>query len=298
MRSLLLAILLFLTVSLHSQTYHPFPDSGAVWDVQMFCCGGDPIISVWNYSLEIKGDTTFEGKFYQKVYESPEKVIGGIREDSLKRVYFTNFRDSVYDNILSERTIEVHKFNEVLIFDFSVVSGDSFSLTDSNALGSSNWVMVDSVLTFGSYRKRISVNFNGGNDTWIEGMGSLSSGVLGPLVMESLVAVRLCRFAYGADTLVDPREGCMLSDTKVESSNSSFSIHPNPITSSSVLTIEYPNQFQFTMEIVDLQGRVIASRKIANRFSLSEVNLDSGIYLVRIKSNDEVLGTDRIVKME
>jgi hypothetical protein len=46
---------------------------------------------------------------------------------------------------------------------------------------------------------------------------------------------------------------------------------------------------------VDLQGRVIESRKIGERFSFSEVNLDSGISLVRIKSNDEVLGTERIV---
>ena len=103
----------------------------------------------------------------------------------------------------------------------------------------------------------------------------------------------LCSFEYQGQ--LEVFINCSPKSIEETTYLNSVSIHPNPITSSSVLSIEYPNQFQFTMDIVDLQGRVIESRKIGERFSFSEVNLDSGIYLVRIKSNDEVLGTERIV---
>jgi hypothetical protein len=308
MRSFIFILLLSGSFSAFSQTYHPFPDSGAVWEV-LTGFGPAPIVEYWT-TFFLEGDTIYNGleynKFYYYEYPNADTIlIGGIREDTNRRVYLHMVSNDAIGGIYECLSQNNHLPNEFLLYDFSRSIGDTIIYSDTSSfwdyhqcLDSMEIEYIDSTMVFGKNRSHIYGYARGGgwqgqrSDDWIEGVGS-TKGPLGPYMTEFEWGHQLCSFEYQGQ--LEVLINCSPKSIEETTYLNSVSIHPNPITSSSVLTIEYPNQFQFTMDIVDLQGRVIESRKIGERFSFSEVNLDSGIYLVRIKSNDEVLGTERIV---
>jgi hypothetical protein len=155
-----------------AQAYHAFPDSGAIWREHFV----DQNYNHSHYQYGMMGDTVIGGKPYQKVYYqqtclfdttltySNSVLIGAIREDSLKRVFFYNIGfwmampDSVY-----------------LLYDFSAGPGDTLYYPQGYSFIVPYIVVtsVDSVWCLNQYRKRF--HFGPLTEDWIEGIGSMRS---------------------------------------------------------------------------------------------------------------------------
>ena len=74
---------------------------------------------------------------------------------------------------------------------------------------------------------------------------------------------------------------------------SKISIYPNP--ASSLLTIESPID-NLVIEIFDLKGIKIISKRIASGRHLDIANIDNGVYVIMVlNQKNEVLHTERLV---
>lgn len=170
---LLLLLLLVVTVdTLKAQSYIPFPATNTTWREQFRRSLPDPY-TIHNYGLK-NSDTVINGTAYHKLYKSADtifdesEVIGGIREDTQKRVYYR----------LREMTGGLE--NDKLIYDFSLQVGDTLHSSDNN--GNNNWMVtmyvtqVDSININGTYHRRII--FDWPKTTWVEGFGNGVRGLL------------------------------------------------------------------------------------------------------------------------
>ena len=84
----------------------------------------------------------------------------------------------------------------------------------------------------------------------------------------------------------------ILNDIKVN-------IAPNPLTSNFKYCIEGKSvSNDLTIDIIDLNGKVILSQAIKRDCDYIELNnIDSGLYLFNLKSNNKIMYVERIVKM-
>ena len=80
-----------------------------------------------------------------------------------------------------------------------------------------------------------------------------------------------------------------------EFSDHRFRIYPNP--SRGVITIEWDEPFHGIVELSDLRGRVLRSQSYSQRNSvLFPLEVEAGVYLLRLVSEGKVLSTRRVIK--
>jgi len=214
---ILLASLLISLPSLLAQNYHPFPTADAQWTMTSYLSGGFPPYYGTTYSHRLAGDSTINGKLYNLIEyhqysptQSSYSYIGGIREDSTKKVWFYSFglpeKCSYSANVLDSVYLVG---TETMIFDFGLSVGDSIKhpivvRLDGNwsidiDSATSHVVAIDSLpLLDGTYRKalRIRTLYNDNNNIfgsnfineslWVEGIGSLDNQGLWRLGITSI----------------------------------------------------------------------------------------------------------------
>jgi hypothetical protein len=184
---LLIALLLTLgkTGTAQSTSYHPFPDSNAVWKInfgQIIYCqssGGiaTNIIYTYRFSDMITLGPYRYKTFLQYMYNyvpsncagagtyTDTTTLGYLREDTANKVVF--FRTNAG--------------SEVLLYDFSRSPGDTLNLNWIGATGAPHSYTctissIDSVLVGSIYHKRFNLS---NNDKHIEGVGSTAGPVQG-----------------------------------------------------------------------------------------------------------------------
>lgn len=153
MRKLLLLLLLF-PILASAQTYHPLVKENAVWrdyyeDINL--------VTELNQYV-IQGDTIIDSTNYKKLYNcdySPSLIsnkilVGGIREDSTKKVYVILRCSALIQGLW------LPNGDEHLIYDFSLNVGDSIKkpIWINNSDSIMTVTSIDSVLIGNSYRKR------------------------------------------------------------------------------------------------------------------------------------------------
>jgi hypothetical protein len=78
-------------------------------------------------------------------------------------------------------------------------------------------------------------------------------------------------------------------------SENSFKLFPNP--ARDILNFEIlDSNIDYQFELLDPSGKILLNGTISNKQQLHLNQLSNGIYLVKIKSNEQLLGTDRIIK--
>lgn len=189
-------VLITCNLSLFAQEqYFPFPTETATWSE--FCGHFEKYpYPHWEYitiRFFIDGDTTIDSKEYSLIYgyRSPNEEIdtsyatlmGGLREDSLKAIYFLPmFPDPDYQCYMCG----IHPFGpEYVIYQFGLEVGDTaFVGPFQTPLIVSN---IDSILIDSSFRKKYRFSsFSRFVDRyWIEGVGS-SYGLFGPMCDEAV----------------------------------------------------------------------------------------------------------------
>ena len=88
---------------------------------------------------------------------------------------------------------------------------------------------------------------------------------------------------------------CTLSNLSSEDFRSEFSfeIYPNP--AKNKLFIKSPNQNNLNLEIFNLEGKSVAQHQLKNKREVNISNLNSGIYLVKIKAENGATSTQKLI---
>jgi len=304
-----------------AQTYTPFPDSNAVWNVLEtisyytdsakyntvhYALFGDTVINATSYSKLFYNDGVIDSTIL--LASTNTKYHGALRQEILAKKIFFLPKDSV---------------EEILLYDFNLNIGDTFFIP----IQQFSWTNIllcmykDSILINNLYRKTyhmwhpLSLTWS----KWIEGIGS-NKGLLYDFNNIEANHKLLCFYAndtltYRLDSNTDfPSApyynyfyyyGCYYDSTLTITTslinlkeNNDAEIYPNPLTQST--TISIPESFQLNNIIIavfDLQGRKI---KEFQNISSHQINLyradfrSGGVYFVHMKS-DAYLKTFKLV---
>lgn len=316
MKKLIFTSLLFLsTIRLFAQSYTPFVDTNSVWRDrrQLICSNGGGF--AWNINLDgqeyIKGDTVM-GYTYGKVYFTGYKItfnghngslnwdslficelyLGGIREDSLKKVFFKDTTGT-----------------EIELFNFNINTGDSVEvLFGINPPYSPSQLIVDhsdSVFVYNKYRKRYFLStFYNPSQTYfplIEGIG-MKFGLLGHLSSNVCASGELLSYYFhntpayvlNSNNYLFNCPTIITEDTT--SVDFEFQIFPNPFISELTITVPNNNNQPVPFSIKDICGRQVNTNAgneiisgVANTLNLA--HLSQGIYILELNIEDR-----RIIK--
>jgi hypothetical protein len=291
-----------------AQTYHPFPDSSAIWRIE-YCYLPTPISSPYcfRYSNFINGDTIINGNTYSKIYSSDVLAsdtlnalyVGAVREDTNKRVYL--FADSIaiyninnqnQNGLCSDEILN----KDVLLYDYGVTVGDTvfYQYVDSSRIYISS---IDSVLVQSQYLKRYNYNFitpGGSNCPWyINGLNNgyyylekigHHSGIFEPYLYyanddwNNLLCFEDTEIAYPDSLACYNAVG--INDATIK--ENLISVYPNPNNGIFELTIDTPFQ-QANLTIFDVTGKVIIQQKITqNNTQLNLLSNPKGMYFYQL----------------
>ncbi|MBC7861668.1 MAG: T9SS type A sorting domain-containing protein [Bacteroidia bacterium] len=305
-KHLLLLTISFLTLKnfvAQTNVYHPFPDSNAVWHQHEHPSGGPDN----HFQFGILGDTVINSLVWHKLYQEqnciPDPVItiynstlvGAIREDSLKQVFFYNISywsvplDSVYK-----------------LYDFSKQSGDTIVFGPAPAYNSPALVVdsTDSVFTYNQYRKRFYfTDINGGMpEIWIEGIGSKRNllSIIDPYPTCSCLLELFCFRQNDTSFYIkspfldcyDLTAGIGENEQQINSAN----IFPNPFSTETTVSAS-ENLSNATLIIYNSLGQQVKQQKniSGQTITLHRDNLPNGIYFLQIIKENKVYSTNKLV---
>jgi len=113
------------------------------------------------------------------------------------------------------------------------------------------------------------------------------------------------QFTYTVDNGVCPAASTQMTVNLVDCTNinedeaTTFGVYPNPNSGTFFIT-NGKNESNFVMEVVDVQGKVIFSNTYVMaagaQQEVSLENVESGVYLIRVITNNQVFNTNMIVK--
>ena len=243
-----------------AQDYHPLVDTNKVWSTAHFYFPWYPTNSDF---IKFQGDTTINGIVYKQVWKCNDTTqtswtqYGYIREDNDKRVWYLSWSGGASNN---------------LIYDFSVAAGDTVYLF-YDPMGS--FLVVDSTDTFtlltGESRKRINLSCHFGeesfgNDTWIEGMGSLYGALQsGNCLLVGDNPQLICftendTLKYFNDNFYQCYVVTGIND--LETNKETLEIFPNPSGGVITILLSDPSSMPVSIVFYDPAGRKILDKEI------------------------------------
>jgi hypothetical protein len=282
--------------SLPAQNYHPIVEPGKLWSTSHVPCEMPLAFSRFE---KFSADTTFSGYTWKTVIITEDSVLYGwapggfLREDSARRVYFTNPAGTL----------------TYLFYDFGISVGDTVYPYNDPLFP----YVLDSVTPFelltGEIRNRYVlrvVDPYGGADScytyWIEGIGSLY-GVLTPVFCYFVGDNPHLICAWEYDTLLfhnpDFTECWIIPGIREEGSTlRHLRVYPNP--AREFLTIEFPEEELAPAQValIDLLGNTRLVRPVlrsGSRINLKEAGISPGVYLFRIEGNPVGMATGRLI---
>ena len=292
-----LALVFCLNGKAQTNIYHPFPDSNAVWNETFYT----PPVGFTNYNgyyiYFLAGDTIISSLDYKKVlttgtwvYSSSlngfvnyfqNKYVGAIRQDILnKKVYFCD-SSSITDRLL---------------YNFNLNVGDTLPITFNNTVNTNYVSSIDSILIGTSYRKQFHISKAGAYTSpdsnytvLIEGIGS-ACGLIDPIIPGGpWNYTRLNCFSQNNRVVYSPYGHCdsTLSIKTINTQETIFNIYPNPSNGSFV--IEPSNQTKQTMQVYDVNGKLVLSQTITGKTSIDASSLNEGVYNISLISNEGVV---------
>ena len=275
-----------------SQNYIPFPNDTAKWDC-VFLENAGPAYgaSAENYNFNMKGDTILKGSSYKKIY-SATMYIGGLREDSLKQIFFFPFSTEI---IIASIYDFPNDTTEQLFYTFNNLSIGTIIPINSRSIEVAG---IDSVLIGSTYHKRYMINNCLGNEYWIEGIGS-TADLLSPFTSEfEWILYTLCyedSMTYLINPVINPAPpmwgtyydscSCCFYSLNVGINNKTtqsfyFTISPNPVTDNLQIQTDVPIK---NIEITDITGRLLytTTSKTINCSSFAK-----GVYFITLTTED------------
>lgn len=355
----LICLGLVMSYSILAQNYHPF-DTASVWIIENVYTSVIPPYYTNTYGLFISGDTIINTQTYKKIkrrgawssstgvinmggqlgttytnnLNTASTVIGAIREDSLKRVYYYNMNANIYSSVLPPG-------QEVLLYDFGKVVGDSILQYFESGIYDSTYMhitAIDSIQLYDStFRKRfhlsgIAPNIPGPYNNifyfWVEGIGVLgfphtlnmagyhahSEGLLGGRFLEyqptlaSASRIRQIRCfsthdvrlfsSYNHNSFCDTLPPHLLDINVVQSEKQAFiNLYPNPFQQQATLDIEGLDFNQkIDLQIFDGTGQLVREQNtVGHSFIIDKKDLPTGLYFYQLWADKRSIGQGKFI---
>ncbi len=281
---------LLIIQNVNSQIYYPFPTDTSRWDCLFWHQWSPSDIHLTNTQYCLQGDTIINGNSYNKIYYvEPDNFtldtiyIGGIREDSLKNIYFFPYNENLPTPgpiSFPSDTIEylIYTFNNLDIGMILPIENN----TEMMVTG------IDSVLVGDYYRKRYTIqNNNFGNDYWIEGIGSINDLFSSFTYLFEWTYYTLCFTDTSTYYINSPNDedSChyWIPVGLTESIKNEIYLYPNPA-SNTIIIKSIAEEATGLINIYNSTGKLIMQEKLTD-YEL-EINLDrikSGLYIVEIE---------------
>lgn len=271
------------------QGYLPFPSDSAVWHVlyswpEMV----PPYVSYYTIKYEVDGDTLINDETYKKLNKSV--LRGNNNNPSYQGAYrVTNDKKVLY--------LKAGEEYEILLYDFSLIPGDTIELEDEIIL-----TCVDTSTIYLNNNPHLLYNIVLDQPThtcytkWVQGIGSLRT----PIETASFCgysyewASDLTCFSYKDENIYEWElnpyfTGCVGQSVMAteEYSCDDLQIIPNPVTNNSKI-IGCENDVKIvSYQILDITGHVIFENDntILTEIEIDEKSLNSGTYFLRVMFN-------------
>ncbi len=268
-----------------------------IWKSYSSCAWNFPCITNENYNYFLTGDTTINATLYKKVCKKgtgtyfwgdpnppPPSCNGSI-------IYsFINTVPSFYlRSAGTQMFIYPTGGPEYLLYDFNLAIGDSLPLTWNNVDSTVTVTAIDSFFTPSGYRKRFTLAGNTWAQYLLEGVGS-SRGLIEPLQVPFECGYQLdCYGQNNSAYYPAPGPSCdlMVGEEQVSGIRGQVSVFPNPF-ADELNVSSYKLQVDVTLYNA-IGEIVIRATTNDSNLKLSTFNLKSGIYLLRVRSMDEII---------
>jgi len=308
MKRLTLVAILILTIiqGLKGQNYVAFPTKDVQWNVYMeYSIHENPTDTViMRYVFD--GDTTINQIKYNKLClkrtdsdTSTITPIGGLREEN-KKIYF-----------IGNDFLGYPHEQELVLYDFNKQTGDTvfhdyyqFSIIEK----------IDSIEIDGSYRKRYKIGSNSrssnyyfpNDEYWIEGIGSIKSGLLG-----HITSIPTCCYQFWEHVCFKENNGVKYLNPNFDSCEPSFlknnidlyilkskiKIYPNPTDKELFVKTELSEVENIIVEIFDIKGNMLKWEQICDEETLISLPQIKGILNVVVMTLDgQIIKSEKIIK--
>lgn len=274
------------------QTYHGLVDTNKLWSVKYQSCES-PFPYFDNYFAKFSSDTLIGTLHYKKAFTTSDTTLmnwshqGFIREDSTKKIFYRNSSGS-----------------EGLIYDFAVGVGDTVLIDNTNILDTVVKLVVssvDSVFIFDKFLKRIVLNHDSINpqydEIWIDGIGSMNG-----ILHSSRYAIPTVGLCYELlcftenDTLkyLNPNYNyCfyIVGVDEIKQDKIKVNLYPNPVISTSILSIENLEDNLAALDIFSILGgkiRTITFNK-NRQIIINNSDFQSGLYIYRVITKTKII---------
>ena len=333
MKYFILSLCLIGTVNVKSQDYIPFPDSTAVWNVfYLYESSFGEASDQYIYLLE--GDTLFENRWYSMMYvrkavhtssvvppvyysleDYPFELIGGVREDTTKKVWFRHFglEEWVPEFLFTELYTDT---SEIMLYDFNLEIGDSVTTFAE----SEEYIKTVTSIDIDAYTGRRIYVFDYNSEfpsfgPLIEGIGSIDSSPFARWAINGAIvgaSVNLNCFSQNGEQIYvvngDPSiwsENCDEIHVGLQEFQMQvLEVFPNPASSSLNVRIPQGTVVHHVM-LVDAMGRIIEGSKFkvpgsySNDLESSTLNVESlpvGLYTVLLSTEEGGQYSGKFVK--
>ena len=272
----------------NSQNYQPLLEENRSWstvdEYYHLNFGG----ANRSHHYYLNGDTIIESISFFRIYKiddyySTDNMVGFVREDTLKRVYFRDLQE-----------------NEGLIYDFNVNINDTIEYTYMGI--HSIMAVVTGISEFDGTdppRRSIELQEIEGTttETWIEGIGSSQGLLESGAEISGLVGADfelLCHHEDDSLIYLNPRfSGCSwplnvgINPLEGQKQEHEPVIYPNP--AKERIWINSQSSFPLKIEIIDLNGQIVFTESIHNNNQLIILNENlQGLYIYRISDNNKI----------
>jgi hypothetical protein len=307
-------LLLFTVISGNVFSQSVFPESDAIWNIQ---------IDGEEHYYGLSGDTTFNDTVYSKLYllndttlniDPNDVYIGGFRQED-KKVWFRPVCIVHEDGEISD--------DEVLLYDFSKNAGDTiwnvgyilgqaidvdyFCIRKSRASRIS--IIEDTFIDNNKkgYSSSLFYYFNGGatylyqEDTVIEGIGSIKKGLFWFLYypsMSSTTSIKLACFKHGNEVKYLNNPKCNTCFCWLSTGISELDVTPVDVLyeNKTVRIQGVSSIFPCQLDLFTSEGEVLFTKNtISGEYPIPVTENLSGIYLYQLRKNNEIIKSGKII---
>ena len=303
-----LAFLLSTSIFCYSQTnkYHPFLHEGGKWSIleREWETGlEDTVFHFYQYCTD--GDTIVDGKTFFRVKY--------VNDDTCSNLYNALLREDTITKKIYYYRFDVEFEGDTLLYDFSVVEGQSLSHCITFAhFDSSEVSSIDSIFLDGNFRKKFNILFyvDGISDStfWIEGIGAVFGpspftgqpdnfgyGVYTPYMVKSQI---IC-YKENLDVIYEEPYwiyNCAAGQISINNFvNDLLTIYPNPCPSGQQLKIVNQENTRYECELISITGELVARFTITDYYEINTSTLTTGCYYIEFKSENNVYANAFII---
>jgi hypothetical protein len=293
---LFVAFSILLSNPAKAHTYHPFPDSNAMWNIDyVFNCIG---VSHDIYSIVISGDTVINSQTYHKLSTSYVQILStGSCGDRP-----AGYKGAIRQDIINKKVFIIPPTltDEQLLYDFNMKVGDTVKgFIETYGLSVETVISIDSILVGSNYHKRWLIN-SAASIYFIEGIGS-TYGLLeySPGNSAGFPEFSITCFQKDGQSLYpSTATNCQLINSveSFEDISNRLTISPNPFNLTTLISLNQ-SYHNIALTIYDIQGKLILQNQYTdcNQIQLNRNQLSNGLYFLKLTLDDKWVEAQKIV---